>query len=252
MNHGMNIDMEKSIITHPPWSVAIHALIQFDTLERLINMGQIILGKELNDLHEAMDEDYKSVQGTHEEGDYLAHINDEYIEVSEILPCLYWYSQHLIAYSFFERALNALSLSYQKQNGSFVSLTDINGQGITRAKTFLTKVCGKTKPFELPEWQMATLLGEIRNAIAHRSGYIDYLPDDKGSLYSRLLGIGIELKTETADQEDAQIILSHEFILSSIKIYRVVLSEIEGLGRDFVTPKHGLPGSGKYNPGIVS
>jgi hypothetical protein len=110
--------MEKVKINDPAWCVAVHALIQLDTLERLIKLGQIALDAELNGLHKAMDEDYKTLESENGEGDYLAHVNDEYIEVSETLPCLYWYSQFLIGYSFFERALNALSMSFQKQNGA--------------------------------------------------------------------------------------------------------------------------------------
>jgi hypothetical protein len=241
MNHGTNTNMDKANIDAPAWCVAIHALIQFDTLERLIKLGQNALDIELNDLHAAMNEDYKTFESEGDEGDYLAHVNDEYTEVTETLPCLYWYSQFLIAYSFFERALNALSMSFQKQNEAAASLKDMSGQGIGRARIYLAKVCGITAPFALPEWQQATLLAEIRNVIAHTNGYVDYLPTDKRSLFSRLKGKDIELKTEIANQEDAQIILTREAVLSSIKVYRVLLSEIGGLGRDFITPKHGQP-----------
>jgi hypothetical protein len=195
-----------------------------------------------------MDEDYKKFESENDEDDYLAHVNDEYIEVSETLPCLYWYSQFLIAYSYFERALNALSMSFQKQNGAAVSIKDMSGQGITRARTYLTKVCEITSPFELPEWQRANLLAEIRNAIAHTSGYVDYLPADKRSLFSRLEGQGIELRTEILNQKDAQIIITREFVLNSIKTYRLLISEIGGLGRNFVTPKHGVPSPVESKP----
>lgn len=29
--------------------------------------------------------------------------------------------------------------------------------------------------------------------------------------------------------------------MDAIKTYRVIISEVAGLGRDYVTPKHGLP-----------
>lgn len=233
--------MEKSIINNPPWCVAVHASIEFDTIERLCALGKTALDTELNELHKAMDEDYKTLEPGNEEGTYLAHVNDEYIEVSEILPCLHWYSQFLISYSFFERALNALSISFQKNDVLSLSLKDMSGQGITRARTYMMKVCNITKPFELPEWHTANLLAEIRNAIAHRNGYIDYLPNDKGSLYFRLIDKGIELKNDCNNQEDAQIILTGDFVLNSIKVFRRIIEEIGGLEKDFVTPKHGLP-----------
>jgi hypothetical protein len=233
--------MEKNIIDSPSWVVVIHALIQLETLERLCALGQSALEMELKELQDAMDEDYKSLTSENEEGDYLAHINDEYIQVAETLPYLYWYSQLLIAHSFFERSLDAICMSHQKEKQYSLSLKDISGQGITRAKTYLVKVCSINTPFHSTEWQWATLFAEIRNAIAHRNGYVDYSPDDKRSLYYRFSEKGIEVKTDVADQQDGRIILTRDLVLASINTYRTIIKDIGGLDRDFVTPKHGLP-----------
>jgi len=241
MTRGADIRMEKHIIDLAPWVVATHALVHFDTLERLIRVGRDALTTELDNLHKAMDADYAAFTPEDDEGDYLAHVNDEYIEVSETLPCLYWYSQFLITYSFFEKALNALCMSFQKKNGYSVSLKDMSGQGINRAKLYLSKICRIGAPFKLPEWNQIALAAEVRNAIAHGSGYIDYRPNDKGSLAARLMYKNVEVKTEVSNQEDAQIILGEDFVLDCVKTYRVLLAEIGGLGRDFITPKHGLP-----------
>jgi hypothetical protein len=92
----------------------------------------------------------------------------------------------------------------------------MSGQGIARARIYLAKVCGITTPFELPEWQQATLLAEIRNVIADTNGYVDYLPNDRRSLFSRLEGNGIELKAEIANQEDAKIFLTQYLGPSSL------------------------------------
>ena len=89
--------MEKNIINSPSWIVVIHALIQLDALERLCALGQSALTSELQELQNAMDEDYKAFTSVHDEDDYLSNVNDEYIEVVETLPCLYWYSQLLIS-----------------------------------------------------------------------------------------------------------------------------------------------------------
>ena len=233
---------------YPPWCVVVYTLIDFDIIERLCNLGKTALDAEMEYLYQAMDRDYQNLESEDEEGDYLAHVNDEYIEVSETLPCLHWYAQFLVSYSFFEKALNNLSYSFQKHKKFTLSLKDIDGQGIARAKTYLSKVCGIETPFTLPEWQMAKLYSEIRNAVAHRSGFVDYVPHDPRSLCFRLQNKGVELKQETFGQDDAQIILTGEFILESLKVYRVILSEIGGLGRDFITPKHGLPGRSNTDP----
>ena len=235
--------MESFKIESPPWTVAVDALYHFDALERLIALGQTALEAELTDLHQAMDEDYATFESPFDEDGYLAHVNDEYIQVSETLPYLFWYSQFLITFSFFERALNALCMSFQKQHDFALSLKDMSGQGIFRAKLYLAKVCGVTGLFQISEWNQVALFAEIRNAIAHANGCIAYRPDDKASLYSRLVQMNVEVKTEVADQDDARIILDREFVSDSIKVYREVVALAGGLERNFVTPKHGLPSS---------
>lgn len=195
-------------------------------------------------MQEAMDRDYEAFETPNDEDAYLGHVNDEYIVVSETLPCLHWYAQFLIAYSFFERSLNAFAYSYAGQNGTSLELKDINGRGIDRARRYLSKVCNIEEPFNSLEWQKIRTLSEVRNTIAHRSGYTDYLPDDRGSLYFRLQEDGLELRTEESGQEEVQIFISGDFVLDSIKTFRELLSLVGGLGPGFVTPKHGLPSGG--------
>ena len=225
----------------PPWCISIEALISFDTIERLCSLGEKMLNAELDKLHEAMDRDYETLKSEHNEDAYLRHVNDEYLVVSETLPCLHWYSQFLITYSLFEMSLNAFAVSYRKKIGTPIRLKDMSGQGIIRARNYLSKVCGVTEPFNLPEWQTATLLSEMRNAIAHRSGFVDYCPSDERSLYCRLHKENIDLKRDLAGQKDARIVLTADAVSKYIKVFRVLLSEIGGHGREFVTPKHGLP-----------
>jgi len=83
----------------PPCGISIETLIRFDTIERLCRLGQTALNTELSRLHDAMDRDYETFESERDEDACLRHVNDEYIVVSETLPCLYWYSQFLIAYS---------------------------------------------------------------------------------------------------------------------------------------------------------
>jgi hypothetical protein len=229
----------------PPWSVAIDSLIGLDALERLCGIGSEALSKELDELHRAMDRDYETLNSSNEEDTYLRHVNDEYIEASETLPRLHWYAQFLVVYSFFERALNALSESLASKAGTSLVLKDMAGQGVHRAQRYLSKACCVNGPFESPNWQRVLLLSELRNAIAHRSGCIDNLPNDRTSLYCRLQDAGVELRTDLQDQKEAQIFFDGSFVLGSIKIYREMLCIAGGLGTDFTTPKHGKPsGSG--------
>ena len=229
----------------------IQALIDFETIERLIALGVKGLAAELEDLHASMDADLALVLSDagldarsreNAEGDYLAHINDEYIELSELLPRLHSYSLFLIAYSFFERTLNRVCDSLRKHGGASLAVRDLAGNGISRARDYLVKVMTIEDPFEDRAWVSAKMYGEIRNTIAHANGYVEYRPTDIASLYSRLGAAGIELRQEIMNQPDAQILLTSELVLRSVETYKSLLRSLGGLSDDFVTPKHGLPG----------
>lgn len=59
--------MKKSDYDNPPWSVGIYSLVNFDTLERLCDLGESSLKKEQNELHQAMDKDYDELSSPNEE-----------------------------------------------------------------------------------------------------------------------------------------------------------------------------------------
>ena len=236
---------EHSLEQLPPRHVATHLLIAFDSIDRLCGLGEEQLGRELNNLHEAMDRDYISIDSEFEEDAYLRHISDEYIDVSETLPCIYWYSQFLIAYSLFEKSLNSLANSFHYKTGTQIKYTDMGGQGIERTKNYLSKVCNVDAPFRSSDWQTIKLLAEIRNAIAHKSGYISRTPSVRGSLYYRLEREGIELNCDYSGSYEAQIVLTANHVKGFVRVFRVMIAMIGGLDREFKTPKHGLPSGGE-------
>jgi hypothetical protein len=228
-----------------PWHVAVDALIQLDVVERSCLLGEHALKAQLNELHRAMDRDREAFENPHDEGDYFAHVNDEYWQVERTLPRLHWYAQFLIAYSYFERALNQLCRAYQSAQNQVIGVTDLAGQGISRARDYLVKVAKITGPFDASEWQTAKLMADIRNAIAHRLGDIEHQANDPGSLYMRLKKVGIQLSDESTLANEAALILTKERVIDAIQVYRRVIEAVGGLERNFVTPKHGLP-SGPY------
>jgi len=237
-------------------SELVHSLIQLEVIQRLHKLGSKALTVQLAELHASMDSDLEqlhkhcprsdSLMRGNLEGDYLAHVNDEYIEISETLPNLHAYSVFLIAYSYFERTLNGVCASLRRNSQLPLAVDDLAGRGIIRAESYLRKVAGITSPFELQEWRSAKLFGEIRNNIAHRNGFVDYKPQDTASLWVRLTRAGFELRQETLNQPDGQIILTGDSVLTAISAYKMVLQEVGGFGRSYETPKHGLPAHPSY------
>lgn len=221
---------------------AVEAVLQFYVLERQCKIAQNALGSELKELEDMMD---KETEGLDEHGldGFYSFINDEYIEVAETLPLIQWYSQFLLSYSFFEKALNDICTAFQKDLGYSLSFKDLSGQGISRAKNYLFKVCGVSSPFDIPEWHTAKVFGDVRNAIAHRAGFIDCLPERKDSLFFQLSKRSdVDLKTEVMDQEDAQISFGVEFLLGAIAVFRSIISAI---GLSVRTTSEGELGGGK-------
>jgi hypothetical protein len=201
-------------------------LIEFEVMERHCELGKKMLESELKEIQDLIDNNLEGADDNYA-GAFLADINDEFIEVYEVLPRLQWYSQFLVAYSFFEKSLNDICKLLQTYFEYSLSINDLSGQGITRAKNYLSKVAGVTKPFKMSEWQSAKLFADIRNAIAHKNGFVDILPNDSGSLFARLSNRNdLELKQELADQTDAQIQFGMDFVSSSINAYKVIIFAI--------------------------
>lgn len=162
-----------------------------------------------------------------ERRDYSDHMVDEYTTVVEVLPRLQWYAQFLVVYSSFEHALNELCGIVKNRSDFSLSLKDLEGQGIRRAANYLSKVAGVHSPFKSSEWNRALLLGEIRNAIAHRNGEIEFKPNDKGSLSHRIQGLhGLQLKQVVAGMDDAELVLDGTFVGDAIRGLRKVLTDI--------------------------
>ena len=150
-------------------------------------------------------------------------VNYEYSAISSF-PQIQWRSEFLVLYSYFEHILNHLCHVVQKRSELELSLKDIYGQGIERARTYLVKLGNVKKPFETKYWQRAKFLSEIRNAIAHKNSEIEYKPKDLKSLYSKLEKeeyISLEISFENKDL--AEVMLSHEFLKQSVIELRTVI-----------------------------
>lgn len=158
---------------------------------------------------------------------YYDYMYDEYVAATESLPRIQWYAQFLIVYSTFEHALNELCRIVQRRSKFGLSFKDLEGMGITRARNYLVKVADVQTPFQSAGWNRALLLAEVRNAIAHRNGEIEYQPKNKKSLSARLMNEKhLKLKQYFTEQEDAQIILEAEFVGESIDVLRKVVADI--------------------------
>lgn len=189
------------------------------------------LEEELRQLEDEMDKELGGLN-EFEKDSFFRDVNDHWIETAETLPRLQWYSQLMVVYGYFEKLLNDFCAEYSNSENIKLSVKDLHGQGIERARNYLVKVIGLEKSFNTPDWQSIKQLGALRNSVAHRDGFIDYEPDLQKSVYSVLSNIdGVELRQEVTDQEDAQIYFNDKVIIEAISVFdrfiRNLIAEME-------------------------
>ena len=177
------------------------------------------LDNELAQLENKMGEELGGLN-EFEQDSFFRELNDHWIETAETLPMLQWYSQLLVVYGYFEKLLNDLCDEQRAAQKFSLSMKDLHGQGIERAKNYLVKIVGLKKAFSTPEWQSIKSIGVLRNSVAHRDGFVDYEPDIPKSIYSKLSKIeGVELRQETMNQEDAQIFFNEHVVIETLKLF---------------------------------
>lgn len=200
---------------------------EFDLLEEHRAFVQKYFSASLTKLETRFEKEMLSIVDPDDQAAYQDNLVDEYQRLSGDLPRIQWNAQFLVAYSTFENSLNALCRIVERRSGARLSFKDISGRGIVRAANYLSKVGNVKEPFETRDWQKALLYGEIRNAIAHQSGEIEYELTNKGSLAFRIQKVaGLELKQAFEGANDATIYLGPEFLSDAIRTLRKTIVDI--------------------------
>lgn len=128
-------------------------------------------------------------------------------------------------YSFAEVTLDNLCDLFARHIGSAVSVRDIKGKGISRAKLYLTKICGIDFGC-LPRWSELNSIAKMRNLITHADGRIteanrEVQPYIKNCPFLRLDG--------------NEIIISLEYLDHFLE---VITDLIGGIGRQIKTKRN--------------
>jgi len=69
-----------------------------------------------------------------------------------------------------ESCLNRLCNYVRRKTGQTLAVMDLKGQGINRAKEYLSRVAGLKKIWETSAWHEVQVASDVRNAIAHSDG----------------------------------------------------------------------------------
>ncbi len=99
------------------------------------------------------------------------HTQQEYDDFINMVRSSFFIS----LYSFLEAQLNNECRNFQRENGQIkISLSDIHGSGINRAKIYLEKVMDTSFPFANDEnWKEILFLNILRNHIVHGEGQVN-------------------------------------------------------------------------------
>lgn len=88
------------------------------------------------------------------------------------VPNLFRRSLFSATYALVEHQLNEIAHELQHVRGLSLTLGDIRGNGIEKARTYLTKVGGISFPTNSTEWSSLQRFGKLRNVLAHQYGIV--------------------------------------------------------------------------------
>ena len=100
------------------------------------------------------------------------YFSDDYYIIEEIHVGLYRKSTVVSVYSFLENSMNSLCRHLGSRHTYPVSLNDLRGEGIVRAKDYLEKLAKVDFTALNGEWSHLMNLNKIRNCIVHSEGDI--------------------------------------------------------------------------------
>ncbi len=148
-------------------------------------------------------------------------------KLHDVFPVFQWSSIFNSAYAMFEKHMNDLCKIFEKNTTKEIGLKDLKGQGIERAKIFLSKVIGIRNVFDSTEWSEIQNYLKVRNILVHTSGKLD-LTQKK---HKEVFGYAkkhpkLIVYPESSESDSAEITILPEFIYEALICYRIILGKI--------------------------
>lgn len=143
-------------------------------LENLREHNELIealLKQELHALNRKAEE-YSHNLDEEQEQEFHDWKIDEYSKLTDFIPDIQRQAVFISIYSFFESTLSMLCNQLQTEIKSPLSLADINGKGIEKAKTYIKKVALAHFPSDSNEWSKIKTYGLLRNTLVHNGGLL--------------------------------------------------------------------------------
>lgn len=146
--------------------------INLDNLSEYTVTVEDLLDSKLKNFRSWVEKEASKVTGEQQE-DFYEFYADDYHQFSRIFPNILRSSLFIMLYSFVENQLVNLCGKFHRQYGYPIKLTDLRGEGIVRAQSYLKKVVKIDFPDQTPSWDDIVSYNRIRNFIIHNGAQLD-------------------------------------------------------------------------------
>lgn len=208
----MNIDME--------YLSALNFDLEFDFLLGHCTLIRKLLQCEEEQLNGKFNMGLDKITQDHKKS-YYKHFESEQYYIGELFPSIQWVAMFITAFNLFEKTINDICKVVRAMSDHNIGLQDMSGEGIERAKNYLSKVHNIAKPFSTMEWDRIKTFSKLRNVFSHTVGELD-LTQRKHILVFDIAQKEELIRIENHDHllESADIIIEDEFVFKSIEVYR--------------------------------
>lgn len=162
-----------------------------------------------------------------EKDDFEQFAIEVHWKLHDVFPVFQWTSIYNSAYNMFEKHINDLCKIYEKKRTIKIGLKDLKGQGIERAKIFLSKVIGITNVFDSKEWSEIQDYSKVRNILVHTSGELDLTQKKHKEIFDYAKNHPkLILNHDSPNSDSVQLIILPDFIYEALICYRIILGRI--------------------------
>ena len=147
--------------------------VKIDNLVRQADAVEALLEKEAISAVAKLEKQAKGITDEKERAAFDDIAGEQSWELGTLFPQMHRQASLMAAVSLAEIELNKFCDHQAKKRKQDIIVTDLKGQGIVRAREYLSKVGGVQKAWKCIAWQELRRASEIRNAIVHNDAVIE-------------------------------------------------------------------------------
>lgn len=155
-----------------------------------------------------------------EENDAHEYFGEMYQEIDSVNVPLFRSSTVVTMYSFLESSMNKLCRSLYKLKNYNIDLSELRGEGIVRAKSYLINFAGADFDVLNGDWSKLVALNLVRNCLVHNEGIIN------GSRSENKLKNTVDSTAGIYSNHYSEIIIEREYIDNCIDVIESFLLDL--------------------------